>query len=348
MNRALTDARVLVVDDQHSNVLLLKRILERDGFHNVKTTTDPREVMPLFAAFDPDILLLDLHMPHVDGFEVMRQLESELGADSFVPTVVLTADISGETRDTALARGANDFLTKPFNPKEVVLRIRNLLTTRMLHVRLTEQNGHLAASAHRQRSELESTRVEVLDRLARAVDLRDNETFAHTQRVGEMSAALARRLGLAEGDCELIRRAAPLHDIGKIGISDSVLLKPGPLTDEEFDHVRTHTTVGADLLADSNIPVVELARVVALAHHERWDGSGYPNKLRAEAIPFTARIVAAADVFDALSHARPYKQAWPIERVLEEFVAQRGRHFDPTVVDALLELEQAGNLRAFP
>jgi putative two-component system response regulator len=346
MTRPVTDARVLVVDDQPSNVLLLKRILERDGFTNVKTTTDAREVVPLFAAFDPDILLLDLHMPHLDGFEILRRLADELGRDAFVPTVMLTADASGQTREMALATGANDFLTKPFNAKEVVLRIRNLLATRMLHLRLTENNGRLTEHAQEQMTQLESARVEVLDRLARAVDLRDNETFAHTQRVGEMSATLAQLLGLAPGDCELLRRAAPLHDIGKIGISDAVLLKPGRLTAEEFDHVRTHTTIGADLLSGSHIPVVELARVVALAHHERWDGTGYPHGLRAEAIPLSARIVAVADVFDALSHARPYKQAWPLDKVLEEFVTQRGRHFDPTVVDALLQLEAEDRLRA--
>ena len=344
MTRSVTDARVLVVDDQPSNVLLLKRILERDGFQNVKTTTDAREVVPLFAAFDPDILLLDLHMPHMDGFEIMRRLDQELGRDAFVPTVMLTADASGDTRHTALATGANDFLTKPFNAKEVVLRIRNLLATRMLHLRLTERNGHLNEHAQRQMTELESARVEVLDRLARAVDLRDNETFAHTQRVGEMSATLAQLVGLESHECELLRRAAPLHDIGKIGISDAVLLKPGRLTDEEFEHVRTHTTIGADLLSGSHIPVVELARVVALAHHERWDGTGYPHKLAGEAIPLSARIVAVADVFDALSHERPYKHAWPVEQVIEEFVTQRGRHFDPNVVDALLHLDATGRL----
>ena len=345
MSRPLTEARVLVVDDQPSNVLLLKRILERDGFTQVRTTVDAREAVPMFAAYDPDILLLDLHMPYVDGFEVMRRIGAELGDDAYVPTVVLTADAGINARDAALAAGANDFLTKPFDPVEVVLRIRNLLSTRMLHLKLTERNGALAENVRRGATALESARVEVLDRLARAVDLRDNETFAHTQRVGDMSAKLARAIGLPEAEQELLLRAAPLHDIGKIGISDAVLLKPGRLTDEEFDHVRTHTTIGGALLADSDIPVVQLARVVALAHHERWDGTGYPNALVGEAIPLPARIVAAADVFDALSHARPYKEAWPIDRVLAEFVAQRGRHFDPVIVDALFDLEAKGDLR---
>jgi putative two-component system response regulator len=345
VTRALTDARVLVVDDQPSNVLLLRRILEREGFTHVRTTTDAREAVPLFAAYDPDILLLDLHMPYVDGFEIMRRIGEELGDDAYVPTVVLTADAGNDARDVALSTGAHDFLTKPFDPKEVVLRIRNLLATRMLHLKLTARNGDLTARSHAQQDALESARIEVLDRLARAVDLRDNETFAHTQRVGEMSATLAGVLGLADDERELLRRAAPLHDIGKIGISDAVLLKPGRLTDEEFDHVRTHTTIGAALLDDSDIPVVRLARVVALSHHERWDGTGYPNRMNGESIPLPARIVAVADVFDALSHERPYKEAWPHEQVMAEFVTQRGRHFDPAVVDALLHLEARGLLR---
>jgi putative two-component system response regulator len=344
MTRELTDARVLVVDDQPANVLLLQRILEREGFAHVRTTTDSREALPLFAAFDPDILLLDLHMPYLDGFEVIRRIGAELGDDAYVPTVVLTADAGNEARDLALSTGANDFLTKPFDPTEVMLRIRNLLTTRMLHLRLTARNGDLTAHSRVQQEALESARIEVLDRLARAVDLRDNDTFAHTQRVGETSVNLASVLGIEGAERELLRRAAPLHDIGKIGVSDAVLLKPGRLTDEEFDHVRTHTTIGAGLLDDSEIPVVRLARVVALSHHERWDGNGYPQRLAGEDIPLPARIVAVADVFDALSHARPYKEAWPHDQVMAELVAQRGLHFDPAVVDALFHLDAQGLL----
>jgi putative two-component system response regulator len=343
--RDVAEARVLVVDDQPSNVLLLQRILERNGFRHVRATTDSREVLPLFAAFHPDILLLDLHMPHVDGFEVMRLLEAHLGDDAFVPTVVLTADASTHARDIALANGAHDFLTKPLDATEVVLRIRNLLSTRMMHLRLHDRHDRLQEHATEQRVALENARIEVLDRLARAVDLRDNETFAHTQRVGEMSADLARVLGLPGDEQELLRRAAPLHDIGKIGITDAVLLKPGRLTDEEFAHVRTHSVIGSDLLSDSDIPVVRAAQVVALTHHEKWDGTGYPHRLAGEAIPLHGRIVAVADVFDALSHERPYKEAWPLDRVLDEFRDQRGRHFDPAVTDALLLLIASGDWR---
>jgi putative two-component system response regulator len=331
MTRELTDARVLVVDDEPRNVLLLERILQREGFSRVRSTTDSREVLPLFASFDPDILLLDLHMPHVDGFEVLRRVRGELGEDGFVPTVVLTADASTNARDLALTIGAQDFLTKPLDAKEVVLRIRNLLGTRMLHLRLMQDATH-------QRAATERARIEVLDRLARAVDLRDNETFNHTQRVGDMSAHIGALLGLPMAERELLRQAGPLHDIGKIGISDSVLLKPGRLTDAEFEHVKTHTTIGADLLAGSEIPVLRAAQAIARSHHERWDGRGYPDGLAGEAIPVHARIVAVADVFDALSHERPYKEAWPLEQVLDEFRKERGAHFDPAVVDALFDV----------
>ena len=333
-----TEARVLVVDDQASNVLLLSRILQREGFVHIKTTTDARQAIPLFASFDPDVLLLDLHMPHLDGFEVMRQIGQILGQDAYVPTFVLTADRSTRTRDLALSMGAHDFLVKPLDPTEVVLRLRNLLATRRLHQRLTSSTGRLQEQIAHEHLAAETARIEILDRLARAVDLRDNETFAHTERVGDLAARLAVRLGIPPPEVELLRRAAPLHDIGKIGIRDAVLRKPGPLTDEEFAHIRTHTTIGADLLAGSVIPVLQIAQVIAVGHHERYDGTGYPNGLRGAAIPIEARIVAVADVFDALTHARPYKPAWSLDRATAEIASQRATQFDPDVVDAFFGL----------
>ncbi|MEA3019845.1 MAG: cyclic di-GMP phosphodiesterase, partial [Actinomycetota bacterium] len=244
---------------------------------------------------------------------------------------------SKASRDAALIAGAHDFLTKPFDPVEVVLRIRNLLQTRMLHVRLEQR-------AESQSRALESTRIEVLERLALAAELRDNETYVHTQRVGDNSARLARAMGLPEAELEVIRRAAPLHDIGKIGISDAVLLKPGPLNDEEFEHIRTHTVIGAELLAGSEMPILRAAEIIAATHHERWDGSGYPKGLRGEAIPLHGRIVAVADVFDALIHERPYKSAWPVDQALTEMRAQRGRHFDPDLLDLFVALVEADSL----
>jgi putative two-component system response regulator len=327
----ITDARILIADDQPSNVLLLQRMLEREGFTHVKTSTDAREVVPLFAAYGPDILLLDLHMPHLPGMEIMSRLRDELGADTYVPILVLTADISNATRDAALAAGAHDFLTKPFDAVEVVLRIRNLLQTRMLHVRL-------ARKAEDQGRALDNTRIEVLERLASAAELRDNETHEHTQRVGDTAALLGRAIGLTVSEQEILRRAAPLHDIGKIGIADAVLLKPGPLTDAEFEHIKTHSAIGAELLADSSVPILQAAQVIALTHHERWDGTGYPNGLRRVEIPLHGRIVAVADVFDALTHSRPYKAAWSVEQAVAEMRSQRARQFDPDVIDLFLAL----------
>jgi putative two-component system response regulator len=331
------EARILIVDDNPSNVLLLRRILERAGFAHIKTITDAREVLPAFAAFAPDILLLDLHMPHIQGFEVMSMLRRELPDDVFIPVVVLTADVSTASRDAALTAGAHDFLTKPFDSVEVVLRIRNLLQTRMLHLRLTDR-------AERQQDALASTRIEVLERLALAAEMRDNETHAHTERVGDTAHRMAAHLGLPEHEQEILRRAAPLHDIGKIGISDAVLLKPGKLTDEEFAHIRTHTTIGGELLADSAIPILQTAQVIALTHHERWDGAGYPRGLRGTDIPINGRIVAVADVFDALTHERPYKEAWSVDRAMAEMTSQRARQFDPDVIDAFAVLVESGSL----
>jgi putative two-component system response regulator len=333
---ALTGARILVVDDQPANVLLLQRVLERDGFTHIKTTTDSREVLPLFAAFEPDLLLLDLHMPHTDGFELLSQIRPLVGEDTYLPVLVLTADMSKESRQAALTMGANDFLTKPFETTEVLLRVRNLLHTRMLHLRLADRSQGFAATAERERAALEEARLDTLTRLALAAELRDDDTSAHTQRVGDLSAEIAARLGADTDEQELLRRAAPLHDIGKLGVRDAVLLKPGPLTEEEFAHIRTHTTVGARLLTDSPTPILKAAEIIALNHHERWDGTGYPNSLAGLAIPHHARIVAVADVYDALTHARPYKQAWTIDRSITEISAQRGLHFDPDVVDAFL------------
>jgi putative two-component system response regulator len=328
------DARILIVDDNPDNVLLLRRILERAGYRHIKTTTDAREVVPAFAAFDPDILLLDLHMPHLLGFEIMELLRVELGDDIYLPILVLTADASIGSRDAALRGGAHDFVTKPFDAVEVLLRIRNLLHTRQLHVRLTEKS-------ERQGHALETTRVEVLERLALAAELRDNETHVHTLRVGETTAALAQAIGLPAHEIEVLRRAAPLHDIGKIGISDAVLLKPGKLTEEEFAHIQTHSAVGAHLLADSDIPIIQAAQVIALTHHERWDGSGYPGRLSGADIPLSGRIVAVADVFDALTHERPYKQAWSIEHAIAEMRSLRAQHFDPEIIDVFADLVEA-------
>lgn len=326
----------LVVDDEAANVNLLLRILRRAGYDNVQGTTDPRSVATIAESQHPDIVLLDLHMPQLSGIEVMQALQSLRGWSApFV--VMLTGDDSREAKARALSSGAKDFIAKPFDTTEVLLRIKNLGDLRLLHRELYQNNQTLEEKVRARTLELEQARLDVIERLAMAAEFRDDATGQHTRRVGKMSAAVARALELEDRTVLLIERAAPLHDVGKIAIPDNVLLKPGPLTVDEMEVMRTHTTVGSKLLESSHSPLLNFARDIALTHHERWDGSGYPNNLSGEDIPLAGRVVAIADFFDALSHDRPYRRAYQRAEVLALIQAERSRHFDPVVVDAFLQ-----------
>jgi putative two-component system response regulator len=338
-------AHVLIVDDEIGYVTLLRRMLSRAGFTDVRSTTDPRGVGALVAAEEPDIILLDLHMPERDGFQVLEALASRTGGDRLasgrMPVLVLTGDATAASKRRALALGATDFVAKPFDAPEVVLRIRNLLETRLLHRALREQNVALEAIVQARTHELEKAQTEVLERLAIAGEFRDDDTGEHTRRVGEGAARLGRILRLPQPMVELVRRAAPLHDVGKIGIPDSVLLKPGRLTPDELTVMRTHTTLGAAMLAGGRTPLVQMAERIARSHHERWDGGGYPDQLAGGAIPVEARLVAVADVYDALTSDRPYRAAWERDRVIAHIRMGAGSHFDPDIVAAFLSAEGA-------
>ena len=333
-----TQPRILIVDDQEANVRLLERILESGGYSDAVGITDSRTVLSIYLETQPDLILLDLMMPHLDGFGVMAQLLAHIPAGTYVPILVLTADISAEAKQRALSVGAKDFLTKPFDVAEVLLRIRNLLETRFLYTQLQGQNQVLDTRVRERTRQLDEAQIEILERLALAAEYRDDVTGQHTQRVGRNSALLARALGLPDDQVELLRRAAPLHDIGKIGIPDLILLRPGRLTREEFEVMKTHTAIGARILSGSHFPLLQLADEIARTHHERWDGSGYPTGAAGDAIPLSGRIVAAADVFDALTHERAYKPAWSVEEALSEIRSQQGQQFDPSVVDAFMTL----------
>jgi putative two-component system response regulator len=337
-DRGLSALRILVVDDNPNNVLLLKGVLERAGYDRVEGTTDPSEIVRMFAAEDADLVLLDLHMPEIDGFELMRRLGPLTGDGKRVPLLALTADHSEETKRRALAAGARDFLGKPFDQTELLLRVRNLLQVRELQKQLHERNVALEHAVARRTVELEQARLEILARLALAAEYRDDATQQHAWRIGRTSARVAARLRLDAAEVELIRRAAPLHDIGKIGIPDAVLLKAGELSASERERIQEPTTIGAEILSGSETPVLRTAEQIALTHHERWDGSGYPHGLQGEQIPLVGQIVAVADVFDALTHDRPYKEAWPLERAVDEIHDQAGRQFDPRVVEAFSSL----------
>jgi putative two-component system response regulator len=334
-----TWARILVVDDQEPNVVLVERMLAQWGYEQVTTTTQSHEVPNLCATLQPDLILLDLQMPKPDGFELMEILQPQTDGPPPVPVLVLTADATQATRQRALTAGASDFLSKPLDPVEMRLRIGNLLETRRLQLDLLGQNQELEARVGARTQDLERARLELLERLALAAEYRDDNTQEHAQRVGRTVALLARALGTAEADVEVLASAAPLHDIGKIGIPDAILLKRAPLTEEEFGLMKAHTTIGAQILSGSEFAILDTAERIARCHHERWDGAGYPDGLAGDGIPLAGRLVALADVFDALAHQRPYKEAWPIERVLAEIEAGAGTHFDPEVVRAFMTLD---------
>jgi putative two-component system response regulator len=343
MKEDLTTARILIVDDQEANVLLLQRLLEKAGYTNYMTTNDPRQVLPLFTKFQPDLILLDLMMPYLDGYSVMQQLGPRIPADEYLPILVLTAEMNAEAKQKALSMGAKDFLTKPLDAIEVMLRIKNLLETRQLHQRWHNQNQILEEKVREQTHELEKARIEILQRLAVAAEYRDDPTGEHPQRVGEIAAKLARATGLPKAQAELIGLAAPLHDVGKIGLPDAILKKPGKLTPEEFEHVKTHASLGAKLLSGSQVPLLQLAEEIALYHHENWDGTGYAG-IPGTSIPVAARIVAIADTFDVLTHDRPYRAAMTVAEALAEVRGQSGKRFEPRLVEAFLKWHKRQDL----
>ena len=333
-------ARVLIVDDDASNVRLLARSLDRAGFHDAQGTTDPFQAFRLFFTYSPDLILLDLHMPGLDGMSLLEQLRAVIPPDSFLPILIISGDIRPEPRREALARGATDFLNKPFDPLEVVLRARTMLATRGLHLMLKHQNQRLETRVAARTRELEEAQREWLERLAVAAEFRDDATGRHSARVASLAAVLAEALSLDARQVDLIKRAAPLHDVGKIGIPDQILLKPGTLSADEFHIMKTHAAIGARILGGGRSPVMQTAERIARSHHERWDGTGYPDRLAGESIPIEARVLAVADSFDALTHARPYRPAWDLNRARAEIGANQGRQFDPKMVDHFLALPE--------
>lgn len=328
----IKSANVLIVDDQLLNIKLLEKVLRQAGFTNIFSTTDSRQAVPLFLEHQVDLLLLDIRMPHMSGFDVMAKLKQVISND-YLPILVLTAELTSEVRAKSLEGGAKDFLTKPFDQLEVLQRINNILEVRLLHNQIKHQNEILEDEVKKRTLELEKSRYEVIERLGQAAEFKDNETGNHILRMSKYSRLLAQAKGLPEDQVDLIFLAAPMHDIGKIGIPDNVLLKPGKLDPDEWTIMQTHVTLGAELLSGSDeIPLMKTAKNIALTHHEKWDGSGYPNGLSGEEIPIEGRICVICDVFDALTSERPYKKAWPIEKAMGLIREESGRHFDPSLV----------------
>ena len=328
------DARILILDDEVVNVRLLKRMLERAGYTHVRGSSDSHHIVRDVLHWHPDLLLLDLHMPGVDGFAILQELHRHASSPVNFPVLVLTGDGSESVKARALAFGARDFVVKPFGVTEMLLRIRNLLETHFLHQQLKRENQSLGERVREKELALDRAQTEILERLSYAAEFRDDDTGQHTRRVGQLSASIAAELRLPEERIEEIRRAAPLHDVGKIGIPDSILLKPGRLSSQEFEIIKLHTTIGAKILSGGPTGLITLAEEIARAHHERWDGTGYPGQVAGEAIPQSARIVAVADFYDALTSDRPYRKAWTPSDAIQEIDREAGSHFDPGVVDA--------------
>ncbi|OPX54535.1 putative two-component system response regulator [Oceanospirillum multiglobuliferum] len=339
-------ARLLVVDDEPVNVKLLERTLAKAGYQNIESTLDSRQVCDLYEQGQHDLILLDLNMPHMDGFAVMTALRQRFNPTPQV--LVLTAQSAQEFRTQALELGARDYVTKPFERNELLHRVSNLLESTLYRQELEKLNLSLEQKVQDRTHELNETRLQIVRRLGRAAEYRDNETGLHIVRMSKTSRLLGAAMGMNEAECELLLNASPMHDIGKIGIPDKVLLKPGKFEPEEWLLMQQHAQIGADILEGESSDLLSMAREIALTHHEKWDGSGYPNGLKGEEIPLVGRICAIADVFDALTSTRPYKKAWSIEDALALINENNGKHFDPAVVaafmdnlDAILEIRDA-------
>ncbi len=336
MNTDFLKAKILIVDDEQANIALLEDVLDNEGYTFFKSTADSRETLSLYKEFRPDLVLLDLNMPHLDGFEVMEQLQ-EVEKNSYAPILVLTAQSDRNTRLRALAAGARDYIEKPFDITEVIRRISNMLEIRLLHNQVRDQNRILEEKVQARTRELEETRQEAILRLGRAAEYRDNETGMHVIRMSRLSAKLAKKIGLTDAECQLILQASPMHDVGKIGIPDEILLKPGKLNEEEWIIMKKHSEIGAEILSGGHSAIMEMAESIALTHQERWDGSGYPNSLKGEEIPLAGRIVAICDVFDALTSKRYYKEAYSIEKSMKIIEQGSGKDFEPRLVEAFKE-----------
>ncbi|MDB5529319.1 MAG: response regulator [Devosia sp.] len=325
--------RVLIVDDSRSSLAMIASIVHEAVTAQIDTCQHPLEAIKRAQSQQYDLVLVDHIMPEKDGVEVTTALRA-MDSYRLVPIIMVTSDMDKKIRLEAFGAGVTDFVNKPFDPTELQARVVNLLALRQAQVELADRATWLSREVDQATRHLLEREEEVIWRLARAIEYRDGDTGEHVSRVALISQLIAAGIGLSPQRCRTIYLAAPLHDIGKIAIADAILSKPGKLTPEEMAVMREHVTIGARILENGSSDLIKTAELIAQSHHERWDGAGYPDKLSGTDIPIEARVVAIADVFDALCSQRPYKKAWPIEKAYAEIITCSGTHFDPTCVAA--------------
>lgn len=327
--------RVLIVDDNRTTLKLLGEIVSRIAGCDPVTFADPVAALAAAEALDFDLALVDYMMPDANGVDVVRQLRAS-DRHAAIPIIMITTSNEKQTRLDALVAGATDFLTKPVEPIELKARFTNLLALRRAQLDLADRAAWLAREVDHATRELRDREQEIIWRLARAIEYRDDGTGGHIHRMAEICRLVAEGMGLDPETCRMIYLAAPLHDVGKIGIPDAVLGKPGRLSPAEFTMMQEHVAIGERILQNGSSELIRMAERIAATHHEKWDGSGYPRGLAGEAIPIEGRIAAIADVFEGLTAHRVYKPAWPPEQARDHITANRGIHFDPACVDAFL------------
>ena len=332
--RGIEMSTIVIIDDQLTSRQILKQLVSTiEQNLTVNDFANPLEALAWAIKNPVDLVLVDYKMPEMNGVEFIRKYRMN-PVSAHVPVIMVTSIEDRNVRYEALGVGATDFLMKPVDHHECRARCRNLLTQHQQYKIISDRSRWLERRVAEATSEIRMRERETLLRLARAGEYRDEETGNHIIRMAKYSRIIAEELGMSRDDAEVIEMAAPMHDIGKIGIRDDILLKPGKLTYEEFEIMKTHTIIGHDILKDSPSKFLQMGGIIALGHHEKFDGSGYPYGKKGEEIPIEARIVAVADVFDALVSERPYKNAWSTQAALEYMESHRGKHFDPEALDA--------------